>query len=432
MAHDFILGSTGTNWSRGFSVLLPQTPDSSSMEEKTTDSDAAKAKIVAYIRERAKLHAGSELYRQAKQGDPGALDAIKIMVSKAKAGDPQAVRDVAIMKEAQKDFAESEKHQANIRLQDDLLRARSPMQGESLNDDELAVARDGGPSERAAFARVRGSSSIGRATPAQLAAQMASQQKAIAKRNLAIAQAAAAKAAAAAKVAQIRALYGQLWYQHANWLAQQDLNAKKKLQPRARYENLAKAWSKQIIAKGKLPTSSLGATSGADMSVAMFQNMIQAILASAQGQLLANPPVDPNLDPNSLTSYTPVYPYQTNPATALATSITTALAQMVRPQTDRLPSPDGSDTDSSGSLNDDELAVARDGGHSEHAALARMRGGSSIGRAFYPDISTFPTVRTHFGYKRMIPTGARYSVMYQGVRKNWLFVGPNKRPLLIP
>ena len=172
MAHDFILGSTGTNWSRGFSVLLPQTPDSSSMEEKTTDSDAAKAKIVAYIRESAKLHAGSELYRQAKQGDPGALDAIKIMVSKAKAGDPQAVRDVAIMKEAQKDFAESEKHQANIRLQDDLLRARSPMQGESLNDDELAVARDGGPSERAAFARVRGSSSIGRATPAQLAAQM--------------------------------------------------------------------------------------------------------------------------------------------------------------------------------------------------------------------------------------------------------------------
>ena len=44
MAHDFILGSTGTNWSRGFSVLLPQTPDSSSMEEKTTDSDAAKAR----------------------------------------------------------------------------------------------------------------------------------------------------------------------------------------------------------------------------------------------------------------------------------------------------------------------------------------------------------------------------------------------------
>ena len=86
----------------------------------------------------------------------------------------------------------------------------------------------------------------------------------------------------------------------------------------------------------------------------------------------------------------------------------------------------------SGNLNDDELAVARDGGSSERAAFARMRGGSSIGRAFYPDISTFPTVRTHFGYKRMIPTGARYSVMYQGVRKNWLFVGPNKRPLLIP
>ena len=212
---------------------------------------------------------------------------------------------------------------------------------------------------------------------------MASQQKAIAKRNLAIAQAAAAKAAAAAKVAQIRALYGQLWYRHANWLAQQDLNAKKKLLPRARYENLAKAWSKQIIAKGKLPTSSLGATSGADMSVAMFQNMIQAILASAQGQLLANPPVDPNLDPNSLTSYTPVYPYQTNPATALATSITTALAPDGSTPDGSTPSPDGSDTDSSGSLNDDELAVARDGGHSERAALARIRGTTQVGVSPY-------------------------------------------------
>ena len=40
MAHDFILGDTGTNWSRGFSVLLPQTPDSSSMEEKTATEDA--------------------------------------------------------------------------------------------------------------------------------------------------------------------------------------------------------------------------------------------------------------------------------------------------------------------------------------------------------------------------------------------------------
>ena len=31
MAFDFILGSTGTNWSRGIKQLLPDTPDSTSM-----------------------------------------------------------------------------------------------------------------------------------------------------------------------------------------------------------------------------------------------------------------------------------------------------------------------------------------------------------------------------------------------------------------
>jgi hypothetical protein len=132
MAHDFILGETGHNWSRGYSVLLPKTSDSTSMGEKEDDD---------------KLRAGSELYVQARQGNLAALNAIKIMVAKAKAGDPQALRDVAIVKAAQKEFAESSKHhtemgpatvldksewqqqQANIRLQDDLLRARSPMQG---------------------------------------------------------------------------------------------------------------------------------------------------------------------------------------------------------------------------------------------------------------------------------------------------------------
>jgi hypothetical protein len=423
MAHDFILGDTDTNWSRGIKQLLPDTPTSTSMEEKEDKIKAAKQLIALTKHEESyrasRLHAGSELYRQAKQGDPGALDAIKIMVSKAKAGDPQAVRDVAIMKEAQKDFADSEKHhtemgpatvmnksewqqqQANIRLQDDLLKARSPVQGDSLNDDELAVARDGGQCEQDSLTRLRGWSSIGRATPAQLAAQMAARQKAIAKRNLALAQAAAAKAANAAKSAKILSLHNYLWQGHANWLAQQDLNAKKKLQPRAKYESIAKSWSKHLIAKGRLPTSSLGA----DISIAMLNAMFQAIIASAQGQLLATPPVDPNLDPNSLTSYTPVYPYQTNPATALATALlapdpssppdgsSTATPDPTTP-------PNDSDTDSSGGLNDDEAAVARDGGSSERAALARVRGISQIGMSLYlpgsrgpgafPDVNSRP------------------------------------------
>jgi len=292
MALDFILGETGHNWSRGYSVLLPKTSDSTSMEEKGDgDKDA-------------KEFAAKELYALARDDNPRALAAIKIMVAKAKAGDPQALSDVAAVKAAQKSFVESEKHhtemgpatvldksewqrqRANIRLQDDLLRSRSPMQGISKgtystdghpNDEEYEVAMEGGACERAALARARGWSSIGKSpTPAQLAAQA----RALARRNQAMAQA-IAKANAARAAA---------------------------------------------LASRRLPP--------------------------------APPPVDPNLDPNSLTSYTPTYPYQTNPATTLATTLTA--------------SPD--DPDSSGSMNDDELAVARDRGSCERSALARVRG----------------------------------------------------------
>jgi hypothetical protein len=300
MAHDFILGETGHNWSRGYSVLLPKTSDSTSMEEKEDGDEGAKEFA-------SKLQAASspsELYALAREGNPGALAAIKSMVAKANAGDPQARHDALAVVTAQKNFAESARHhtamgpatvldksewqrrQANLRLQDDLLRSRSPMQGISKgiystdghpNDEECEAAIEGGACERAALARARGWSSIGKSpTPAQLAAQA----RALARRNQAMAQA-IAKANAARAAA---------------------------------------------LASRKLPP--------------------------------APPPVDPNLDPNSLTSYTPTYPYQTNPATTLATTLTA--------------SPD--DPDSSGSMNDDELAVARDGGSCERSALARVRG----------------------------------------------------------
>jgi hypothetical protein len=158
MAHDFILGETGHNWSRGISVLLPKTPDSSSMEEKydvdhpsyrrmsTTPELEAK---IEKEKLQDKLNASAKLYVQAKQGDPRALGAIKDMVTKAKAGDLDARRAVYDLKAGRENLLKKERSE------------KACLEG-SLNDDELAVARDGGPSERASLARIRGNSSIGK------------------------------------------------------------------------------------------------------------------------------------------------------------------------------------------------------------------------------------------------------------------------------
>jgi hypothetical protein len=58
----------------------------------------------------------------------------------------------------------------------------------------------------------------------------------------------------ARKAALVRNTYNKLWYEHANWLAHQDKNAGQPLQPRAAYEQTAKAWAIAQLKQNHLPT----------------------------------------------------------------------------------------------------------------------------------------------------------------------------------
>ena len=59
----------------------------------------------------------------------------------------------------------------------------------------------------------------------------------------------------AGKAAIVRNTYRKLWYEHANWLAQQDAAAGLALKPRAQYEYIAKLWAKDQLQRGNLPVS---------------------------------------------------------------------------------------------------------------------------------------------------------------------------------
>jgi len=55
------------------------------------------------------------------------------------------------------------------------------------------------------------------------------------------------------KAKLVRNLYRKLWFEHANWLAQQDKASNVPLKTRAEYEAVAKIWARSEIAKRKLP-----------------------------------------------------------------------------------------------------------------------------------------------------------------------------------
>jgi hypothetical protein len=69
----------------------------------------------------------------------------------------------------------------------------------------------------------------------------------------------------ARKAALLRNTYKKLWYEHANWLAVQDKNARYPLKPRVQYEQVSKLWAKDQMRRNKLPTSFVsGESSRAD------------------------------------------------------------------------------------------------------------------------------------------------------------------------
>ncbi len=55
------------------------------------------------------------------------------------------------------------------------------------------------------------------------------------------------------KARLVQNLYRKLWFEHANWLAQQDKAAGVALKPRTQYEAVSKIWAKNEIAKQRLP-----------------------------------------------------------------------------------------------------------------------------------------------------------------------------------
>ena len=66
----------------------------------------------------------------------------------------------------------------------------------------------------------------------------------------------------AGKATIVRNTYKKLWYEHANWLAQQDVNAGLPLKPRANYEYVAKLWAKDQLTRYNLPVSLATDSSG--------------------------------------------------------------------------------------------------------------------------------------------------------------------------
>ena len=137
MAYDFIIGNTDHNWARGYSVLLPKTPDSSSMGR--IPPPAPSRQITSA------LQRGHQAVATSPGASPDDDDA-----PVASPGRRSSASSSASSKD--KDSSPSSDDDSDS----------SGWMESNMNDDELAVAMDGGSCEMDALARVRGLSWIGR------------------------------------------------------------------------------------------------------------------------------------------------------------------------------------------------------------------------------------------------------------------------------
>ena len=102
----------------------------------------------------------------------------------------------------------------------------------------------------------------------------------------------------AQKANMVRSLYRKLWFEHANWLATQDRNAGRPLQPRGNYEATSKAWARVEISKQGLPMQyAVSGTSGSEMGswwnpFSWFFGKSQAVLANTQDARSPDAPTD--------------------------------------------------------------------------------------------------------------------------------------------
>ena len=165
MSYDLILKHSNINWARGGAGLTPQ----------PAAPAAAPGKLTCTPEEKAKLAKIAAVKRAAEKGDKKAqaqwqnLIAVGIPALKAKAakGDPKAQRDLQCLKASglfaapagvRGEFIGRRLRGAGGGKSGQIVMGAYPTEilGSDLNDDELAVAQEGGSSERQALARVRG------------------------------------------------------------------------------------------------------------------------------------------------------------------------------------------------------------------------------------------------------------------------------------
>jgi hypothetical protein len=113
-----------------------------------------------------------------------------------------------------------------------------------------------------------------------------------------------------AKAKLVKNLYRKLWFEHANWLAQQDKSASVPLKTRAEYEQVAKLWARSEIAKRKLPMKyavSGAVVVGSDIMggevmgawwnpFSWFQSQVKVVMADTQAQRSDVPPEEQSAD----------------------------------------------------------------------------------------------------------------------------------------
>ena len=145
----------------------------------------------------------------------------------------------------------------------------------------------------------------------------------------------------AGKANMVRNLNRKLVIEHANYLALQDQQAGRTVQPMSTYYAASRPWALQKIAAGGLPTSYVvrGATVlGADLlgsdivgswwnPISWFSEKSQVIVNQTQGERSAvgpdGKPTDPNAaDPNAASATDPSAAYATDPSAASATDDT--------------------------------------------------------------------------------------------------------------
>ena len=164
MSYDLVLKNTKTSWARGLSSL-PSVTSTAPMKLPSLTATTSKAPSLAELRctseEKAKLAKIASVKAAAQKGDKNAQKQWKNLLAvgipalrtKAATGDLKAKRDLQCLR-ASKLFAPGVALMGGKKAFIGAYPAQ--IMGGSLNDDELAVARDSGSSERGALARVRG------------------------------------------------------------------------------------------------------------------------------------------------------------------------------------------------------------------------------------------------------------------------------------